>query len=62
MKRQTRPRVPGRSVHELTTRTLGEVTGGTDASLMGGPYEQLAADALTYDPYRKFKFLVKWSG
>jgi hypothetical protein len=62
MKRQTRPRVPRRSVHELTTRTLAEVAGGMDTSLMGDPYEQLAAVALRYDPYRKFKFLVKWSG
>lgn len=60
MKRQIRPRGARRGSHELATRALAVVTGAADASVTD-PYPTLTDDALSYDPYRKFKFLVVWS-
>jgi hypothetical protein len=47
MKRQIRPRPPRQGIHELAMRALADVAAGTDAFSTD--------DALSYDPYRKFK-------
>lgn len=60
MKKQIRARAPRRGVHQLAMRALAEVAGGADASAAYEPYRTFAEDALTYDPYRKFKFLGSW--
>jgi len=55
MKRQIKPRGPRRGIHELAAQALAEVAGGAGTSPVD-PYPAFAADALSYDPYRKFKF------
>lgn len=53
MKKQIKSRGPRRGIHELAARALAEVAGGAGTSLVD-PYPA-SADALSYDPYRKFK-------
>ena len=55
MKRQIRQRAPRQGIHELGMRALAGVAAGTDAVLTDAPYRSVTEDALTYDPYRKFK-------
>ncbi len=53
MKKSSSPRSPQQgTIRKLTMRDLCEVTGG-----VGGSGDQpIETAALTYDPYRKFKF------
>lgn len=57
MKRQIKPRVARRGIRELAVGAPGEVAAAATLSSMD-PAPSLTATALSYDPYRKFKFLV----
>jgi hypothetical protein len=54
MKRSIKPQVARRGIHEFAVRALAAVA-GADASA-ADPYPAVTGEALTYDPYRKFKF------